>query len=116
MTLAQVLEGQFRGDIRFRGAAYLKAERVAITRVTPEQVLAVVQDGVDYQTQLVREGDDLRMQCTCSQGERPPGACKHLWATILAVDSGGLVSGSIRPGHIPPFACDLTAAPPADDY
>ena len=32
MTLAQVLEGQFRGDIRFRGAAYLKAERVSITR------------------------------------------------------------------------------------
>lgn len=116
MTLAQVLEGQFRGDIRFRGAAYLKAERVAITRVTPEQVLAVVQDGVDYQTQLVREGDELRMQCTCSQGDRPAGACKHLWATILAVDSGGLVSGSVRPGHIPPFASDLTAAPPADDY
>ena len=52
MTLAQVLEGQFRGDIRFRGAAYLKTERVAITRVTPETVFAVVTDGIDYQTQL----------------------------------------------------------------
>ncbi len=42
MTLAQVLEGQFRGDIRFRGtSAYLKAERVSITRVTPENVFAV---------------------------------------------------------------------------
>jgi len=47
MTLAQVLEGQFRGDIRFRGAAYLKAERVAITRVTPETIFAVVTDGTD---------------------------------------------------------------------
>jgi len=116
MTLAQVFEGQFRGDIRFRGAAYLKAERVSITRVTPESVFAVVQDGVDYQTQLSREGDDLRMYCGCSQGDRPQAACKHLWATILAVDAGGLIAGSIRPGHIPPFSADLESLPPADDY
>jgi len=116
MTLAQVLEGQFRGDIRFRGAAYLKAERVAITRVTPENIFAVVQDGVDYQTQLTREGNELRMHCACVQGERPAAACKHLWATILAVDAGGLISGSVRPGHIPPFAAELGGAPPPDDY
>ncbi len=116
MTLAQVLEGRFRGDIRFRGAAYLKAERVSITRVTPEQVLAVVQDGVDYQTRLTREGNELSMFCACAQGEQPATACKHLWATILAVDAGGLVSGSVRPGHIPPFASELTSAPAADDY
>jgi superfamily II DNA or RNA helicase len=116
MTLAQVLEGQFRGDIRFRGAAYLKAERVSITRVTPEHVFAVVQDGVDYQTQLTREGNELRMHCACAEGDRPSTACKHLWATILAVDAGGLVSGSVRPGHIPPFAADQDSAPSADDY
>jgi superfamily II DNA or RNA helicase len=116
MMLAQVLEGQFRGDIRFRGAAYLKAERVSITRVTPEIVFAVVQDGVDYQTQLSREGNELRMHCTCAQGHRPPGACKHLWATILAVDAGGLVSGAAHAGHIPPFAAEPTGPPPAEDY
>jgi superfamily II DNA or RNA helicase len=116
MTLAQVLEGQFRGDIRFRGAAYLKAERVSITRVTSEQVQAVVQDGVDYQTQLVRDGNELRMHCTCTQQDRPASPCKHLWATILAVDAGGLVSGSVRPGHIPAFASENRAAPALDDY
>src|SRR5262249_15379355 len=116
MTLAQVLEGQFRGDIRFRGAAYLKAERVSITRVTSDQVQAVVQDGVDYQTQLVRDGTELRMQCTCTQQDRPATPCKHLWATILAIDAGGLVSGSVRPGHIPAFACENPAAPALEDY
>jgi len=65
--LAQVLEGQFRGDIRFRGAAYLKAERVSIARVTPESVFAVVQDGIDYQTHLTRDGNELRMHCACVQ-------------------------------------------------
>src|SRR5437773_1886034 len=116
MSLAQVLEGQFRGDIRFRGAAYLKAERVSITRVTPENVFAVVSDGVDYQTQLTREGNELRLHCSCAQSDRPSGSCKHLWATILAVDAGGLIAGSIRPGHVPPFASELPAAAPADDY
>ena len=38
MTLAELLEARFRGDIRFRGAAYLKAERVQITRVTAEDI------------------------------------------------------------------------------
>src|SRR5262245_24833318 len=116
MTLAQALEGQFRGDIRFRGAAYLKAERVAITRVTPLTVYAVVQDGTDYQTQLVREGTELRMFCSCAQSEQTTASCKHLWATILAVDAAGLIAGAIKPGHIPPFASDLAAGRAFDDY
>ncbi|MBS0264361.1 MAG: DEAD/DEAH box helicase family protein, partial [Planctomycetes bacterium] len=116
MTLAQVLEGQFRGDIRFRGAAYIKAERVSITRVTPETIFAVVTDGIDYQTQLSREGSELRMFCTCAQGDRPNPACKHLWATVLAVDAGGLISGAIRPGHIPPFVAELDQPISIEDY
>ncbi len=116
MTLAQVLEGQFRGDIRFRGAAYVKSERVSITRVTPENVFAVVQDGIDYQTQLTREANELRMHCACAQDDKPSVACKHLWATILAVDAGGLIAGSIRAGHIPPFAAELGGAPILDEY
>jgi superfamily II DNA or RNA helicase len=116
MTLAQVFEGQFRGDIRFRGAAYLKAERVSITRVTPENVFAVVHDGVDYQTQLSREGEELHMHCACTNTDRAGVVCKHLWATILAVDAGGLISGFVRPGHIPPFAPEPNNAPVSDDY
>jgi superfamily II DNA or RNA helicase len=116
MTLAQVFEGQFRGDIRFRGAAYLKAERVSITRVTADSIFAVVQDGIDFQTQLAREGTDLTMYCTCAQADRPAAPCKHLWATILAVDAGGLISGAIRPGHIPPFTSEPERDLLLDDY
>lgn len=116
MTLAQVFEGQFRGDIRFRGAAYLKAERVSLTRVTPQNVFAVVQDGIDYQTQLSREGTELQMFCTCTQSDRPANPCKHLWATILAVDAAGLIAGSVKPGHIPPFASESVPETAFDDY
>ena len=56
------------------------------------------------------------MHCACSQGDRPNPTCKHLWATILAVDAGGLVAGSIRPGHIPPFAAEFEQPIATDEY
>lgn len=106
MTLAQILENRFRGDIRFRGAAYLKAERVNLTRITPENVFAAVRDGVEYQTQLKRDDTQIKMFCTCNQGRPTEPTCKHLWATILAVDNAGIVSGAAKPGHFPPFIAE----------
>jgi hypothetical protein len=116
MNLQQVFENKFRGDIRFRGAAYLKSERVSISRVTADQVFGVVQDGVDFQTHLVRENGDLKMHCTCQTGDRPPAPCKHLWATILAVDARNLTTGSAMPGHVPPFVVETLREPSFDDY
>ena len=106
MMLSEFLESKFRGDIRFRGAAYLKAERVTITRVTADDVFAVVRDGIDYQTQLRREENQLRMHCNCAGDQQHDMACKHLWATILSVEEGGFLTGSIKPGYIPPFATE----------
>ena len=106
MTLAELYENKFRGDIRFRGAAYLEAERVEITRVTPDDVFAVVRDGVEYQTQLSRASNQLRMYCNCAKGGQAEATCKHLWATLLAVDAGDLLSTALKPGYIPPFAAE----------
>ncbi|MEX1094427.1 MAG: SNF2-related protein [Planctomycetales bacterium] len=116
MTLAEVLEDRFRGDIRFRGAAYLQAERVAVTRVTAEDVHAVVRDGVEFQTQLRREDDRLQMFCTCARGGRPESACKHVWATILAVDAGNYLTGTPTGGRIPPFAAEPEPPPFGSDW
>ncbi|MFN0195508.1 MAG: SNF2-related protein [Planctomycetaceae bacterium] len=104
MTLAEALGSKFRGDIRFRGAAYLEAERVSLVQITPNLVSGVVKDGQDFHTQLCREGDQLRMFCNCSHGNQADATCKHIWATILAVDAGQLMTGTPRPGHIPEFA------------
>lgn len=111
MTLAELLESKFRGDVRFRGAAYLEAERVAVTRVTPEHVFGVVRDGVEYQTQLSRQEGGLKLVCTCGAPPAPATGnmhCKHLWGTVLAVDAGNYLSGSVKPGYIPPFSVDTT--------
>lgn len=115
MKLSDILQDRFRGDIRYRGAAYLEAERVAITRVTPDRLCAVVRDGTEFETQLTRDDGDLRLSCNCA-GESPSEpACKHLWATILSVDEGRLLTGSPKPGYVPPFVCETDEFEPAAD-
>jgi superfamily II DNA or RNA helicase len=103
VTLAELLENRFRGDIRYRGDAYLKAERVAITHVSEESVFGSVRDGAEYHTQLVRSNGDLKLACSCAEETGRKVPCKHLWATVLAADSGGYVSPALRPGNVPPF-------------
>ena len=103
MTLAELLESRFRGDIRFRGEAYLKAERVAITHVSEDSLFGSVRDGAEYHTQLARKNGDLKLLCSCAEETGRKSPCKHLWATVLAADSTGCVSGGLRPGNIPPF-------------
>jgi len=98
-----VLESRFRGDIRFRGQAYVKDERVEITHVTPDHVYGVVQDGSEFQTQLARSESQLTCFCTCAKPGQTEVACKHVWATILAADSNSYVNEGVRAGCFPPF-------------
>ncbi|MBI1346512.1 helicase SNF2 [bacterium] len=112
MTLAELMESRFRGDVRFRGAAYLQAERVSVTRVTAEHLFAVVRDGVEYQTQLSRHENNLKFACTCGQAASPAGhgvTCKHVWATLLAADAGNYLTGAAKTGYIPPFTTETDA-------
>lgn len=104
MSFSKVLETRFRGDIRFRGAAYVQGERVEITHVTTEHLYGVVQDGEEFQTQLARSESQITPFCTCAQPGQQSVHCKHVWATILMAESSGYVNGATRPGYFPPFA------------
>ena len=108
MSLSSILESKFRGDIRFRGQAYVKAERVAITRVTTEELFGVVQDGTEFQTQLTRKEDALLMTCSCAAGHGNPHEvrCKHVWATILLAEQAGYISDGAKPNYFPPFVTE----------
>lgn len=106
MSLSKILESRFRGDIRFRGAAYLQDSRVEITHVTAERLYGVVQDGGEFQTQLSRSEATLQMFCTCAKPGQQEIACKHIWATILASEKDGYIDESVRPGFYPPFVAD----------
>ncbi len=112
VSLTQLLESKFRGDIRFRGQAYLQADRVSIARVTPDDLHAVVRDGVEYQTHLSRLDGELRMFCSCvGDGQSRDPACKHLWATLLAVDAGSYLTGTPKIGAVPPFVSETRYTP-----
>ena len=115
MTLAELLEKQFRPDLRFRGDGYFADDRVALRRVTPDRVYGVVRDGVDYQTQLDRSDGKLGKHCTCEQFAKL-GVCKHLWATIRAIDGAKLLSGASKPGYVPPFMSDEPVYAGPDDW
>jgi superfamily II DNA or RNA helicase len=111
MTLAELLEKQFRPDLRFRGDGYFADDRVAIRRVTPDRVYAAVRDGVDYQTMLDRADGKFLKHCSCEQFAKL-GVCKHVWATIRAVDGAKLLSGAAKPGYVPPFMAEEPAFDP----
>ena len=102
MTLSELLQSRFRADLRHRGAAYIEAERVSLVRVTADNVFGVVVDGVEYQTQLRYQENDIALFCTCDQFAKSK-ACKHLWATVLTADLEGHVHPGIRPGRLAPF-------------
>jgi superfamily II DNA or RNA helicase len=104
VSFSKVLEPRFRGDIRFRGAAYVQGERVEITHVTTEHVYGVVQDGQEFQTQLSRSENQITPFCTCAKPGQQEIHCKHVWATILMAESTGYVNGAVRPGYFPPFS------------
>jgi hypothetical protein len=115
MTLAELLQSRFRADLRHRGAAYIEAERVSLVRVTPENVFGVVVDGVEHQTQLRYQENEIGLFCTCDQFAKSK-ACKHLWATVLTADLEGRVNPGIRPGRLAPFVTpELTAPIRVDD-
>lgn len=103
MSLIKVMEPRFRGDIRFRGAAYVQSERVEITHVTDDRLYGVVHDGDEFQTQLSRDDSQMVPFCTCAKPGQQEIHCKHVWATILIAEEQGYVNGGVRAGHFPPF-------------
>ncbi|MFT5091781.1 MAG: hypothetical protein ACI93T_000595, partial [Porticoccaceae bacterium] len=103
MSLIKVMEPRFRGDIRFRGAAYVQSERVEITHVTDDRLYGVVHDGDEFQTQLSRDDTQVVPFCTCAKAGQQEIHCKHVWATILIAEDQGYISSSLRAGHFPPF-------------
>ena len=103
VSLIKVMEPRFRGDIRFRGAAYVQGERVEITHVTDDRLYGVVHDGDEFQTQLSRDETQVVPFCTCAKAGQQEIHCKHVWATILIAEDQGYINGSVRAGHFPPF-------------
>ncbi len=86
MKLASVLSPHFDSDIRARGASYYRLGAVRLKRGNATAVEAAVRGSRIYDVEIAWDGHRLALFCDCPYYE-DVGACKHLWATILAADT-----------------------------
>src|ERR1700693_670308 len=86
MKLASVLSPQFDNEVRARGASYYRLGAVHIKRGNASGVEAGVRGSRFYDVEIAWDGRRLALFCDCPYYE-DIGACKHLWATILAADA-----------------------------
>ena len=91
MTLSAKLASYFNKTIRERGEQVYRNHLVTITDGSEVEVAAVVQGSYLYEVGLVCEEGTLNGWCDCPYFE-DRGACKHLWATILAAETKGYLS------------------------
>ncbi len=69
-----------------RGQRYLDEGRVKITEVSPSKVTAVVAGTSNYRVEINLEDKDISATCTCPYDWE--GYCKHIVATLLAIEEG----------------------------
>src|ERR1700691_6138170 len=86
MKLASVLSSNFDSEIRARGASYYRLGAVRIKRGNATGVEAGVRGSRVYDVAIAWDGRRLTLFCDCPYYE-DVGACKHIWATILAADA-----------------------------
>jgi len=86
MKLASALSPHFDSEVRARGASYYRLGAVRIKRGNATGVEAGVRGSRVYDVEITWDGRRLGLFCDCPYYD-DVGACKHLWATILAADS-----------------------------
>ncbi len=93
MGIAQKVAREFGDSVRARGQSYFAKGRVRIISVKPnEVVVAKVRGTESYKVKMRMRAGRLHASCSCPYFEPNGIPCKHLWATILAVDSQNLIA------------------------
>ena len=101
MKLSEHLSRFFDSAIRSRGRSYYWSGAVKDLTGTDSEAYARVRGSRTYEVDLELEDASLDMYCTCPYYDSS-GACKHLWATILAAEAQGYLSAALSQSHIVP--------------
>jgi superfamily II DNA or RNA helicase len=109
MSLITELSSDFLKAVRSQGADYFQSGRVKITKGSDWEVCARVRGSRTYRVDLEIEGDELIVNCDCPAFKNEP--CKHLWATILAVEEKGYLRGDGANGPL-----EMVTDVPYDDF
>ena len=95
MYLTNRFSSSFHHGVRSRGQAYFNRGLVNIVEGSKEVVRAVVRGGSAYDVALKIEGRELLVACTCPYYDKD--LCKHVWATLVAAQRKGYLTGTDRP-------------------
>jgi superfamily II DNA or RNA helicase len=110
MLWTEALETRFDRHARERGQDYEALGRVSLVRAGDDGAEATVRGTRLYRVYVSRGSRGVSLSCTCPRFETTP--CKHVWATLLALDRGGRrgVAGPDR--TIPPLPPQARPVPP----
>jgi len=101
MGIAQKVARNFSDAVRSRGQSYFVKGRVTVMAARTGEVVARVRGTAKYRVRLRMRGSKLLASCTCPYFSPQGEPCKHLWATLLLVESRGLLqSPPVFPVHL----------------
>src|SRR5882724_4192297 len=106
MYLTSRFASSFKERVRNRGQAYFARGWVEIVTGDKQIVRAEVSGSDLYDVLLKIVGRDLLVGCTCPYYDN--ALCKHIWATMLAAERKGYLTGT---DHLP---TRLTMSDPMD--
>jgi superfamily II DNA or RNA helicase len=90
----QAIQSDFSRKTRESGEDYYRRGVVEIIDSQPNRVLARVQGSRLYDVNVGWSGSEYSYFCTCPHYEEHGELCKHIWATLLAAESGGVLPGA----------------------
>jgi superfamily II DNA or RNA helicase len=106
MGIAQKVAREFAEGVRVRGQSYFDEGKVTISSARPGEAVAARVTGSEstpYKVRLRMRPGRLHASCSCPYFGPEGEPCKHLWATLLAVDAAGLLHAApVRPLRLVP--------------
>jgi superfamily II DNA or RNA helicase len=98
MTALELLVPYTTANSQKRGWDY--RDLVDVVSGSADAVRAKVRGTGIYDTRLRRDGQNLRVWCTCPYFNDRGSACKHLWATAARADENGWLSSFDRDARV----------------
>ena len=117
MAFIHLISPRVNNDIYLRGMVYFSERRVTILRGEVCEVEARVRGSRAYDVCLARVEDSLFVNCDCPYFDDNGSTCKHIYATMLAAEKKGFLSGDDYHGKltIEPYFPDEEFADNEDD-
>ena len=89
MSFSERIAGQFSATIRGRGREYYLNGRVTVYQASVTAARATVRGSETYDVEFELDRRTLFVSCSCPYIDEFGAPCKHIWATLLAVEKSG---------------------------